>query len=112
MYIQHVTQQPNFNGKLVLMRCKTQLKNDLPQIDIKFKEITDLIQDKPYDVFISKNKLNHVFYDVSANTSYKEANRIKEYTVKVKSNVIAESIVDAVKDAMDMYEKFIVKSKG
>ena len=109
MKTQKITQQPNFNGKLVLMRCKTYVKKDLPQMDKKLKEITNLIQDKPYDVYISKNKLNPDFYNISANTSYNEANRIKEYSVKVKSNVITESIVDAVKDAMDMYEKFIAK---
>jgi len=112
MKIQPITTQPNFNGKVVFetgtaKTIKTSAPNALYN---KFKEISNLIQDKPYDLFISKNKQNPIFYNIAANKSFKEAQKVKEYTVKIQSDIFTESIVDAAKEAMNMYEEYIAKS--
>lgn len=111
MYIQPVTQRPNFKGKVVF--CN-EINNAKPlctfaQIDKPFKQIANMIQDKPYDVFISRNKQNPDFFDVAANITIEDAKKTKGYTVKVQSDILASSVVDAAKDAIDMYEKYIAK---
>lgn len=112
MLIQPVDNQPNFNGKLVLAKGSF-LANEpaeLYSMRAKLKEIASLVANKPYDVFISRNKDNPEFFDVAANKTLQEAQKIKEYSVKVRSNTMLASVVDAAKDAMDMYEKFIAKN--
>ena len=111
MHIQPITNQPKFNGKVVFEKGTTtnfvqDMRNPLWQ---KIKEIATIVESKPYDIFISKSKQTPDFYEVSANKTLEEAQKIKEYTVKVKSNAIVESIVDASKEAIDMYEKYIKK---
>ena len=115
MQIQPIKIQPNFNGKVVLKpNNKTNLTADISNnVWRSVKEVANMVSNKPYNIYISKNKENSDFYNVAANKSYKNAQKIKEYTVKVKSNIIAESLVDAAKDAMEMYEKYIVRgAKG
>ena len=114
MQIQNVTNQPNFRGKVVFEPVTTkELTTSVPEsLWYKYKYITTLISEKPYDLFISRNKQNPDFYNIAANRSLEEANKIKEYTVKVKFNAFAESIIDAAKDAMNMYEKYIQKGIG
>ena len=113
MQIQPITHQPNFNGKLVIRTGKsdsaTPFLND-KLLETKFKNIATILQDKPYDLFIFQNKQNPDFYNVAANKSLKEAKKVKEYTVKIQKNIMLTSIIDAAKDAMEMYEKYISKS--
>ena len=112
MQIQPITDEPKFRGKVVFYKGRNRGLTDSiqQQISKKFEEINVLVQDKPYDIFISQNKQNPDFYDVAANTSYKKARNIKEYTVKINTGIMPASIVDAAKDAMEMYEKYISKS--
>jgi hypothetical protein len=112
MLIQSVGNQTNFNGKLVLTKGTFPVNEtaELYSMSTKFKEIASLVANKPYDVFISRNKDNPEFFDVAANKTLQEAQKIKEYSVKVRSNTMLASVVDATKDAMDMYEKFIAKN--
>lgn len=112
MQIRPITSQPNHKGKVVFkpkadLEGTTYISNSTAK---KIKEVVRLVSEKPYDIFISKNKYDGNFYDVAANTSFEEAQKIKEYTVKIHSDIFTESIVDAAKDAMDMYEKFISRS--
>lgn len=111
MRIQPVTQQPNFKGRVVFERGTTaELTKFMPDSLLqKIKTVASIIQEKPYDMYISRNKQNSNFYNVAANKSFKEAEKIKEYTVKVRSDIFAESILDAAKEAMEMYEKYISK---
>jgi len=116
MYIQPVTQQPNYKGKLVITKSKNipakSFIND-KTLDSKFKEIATMLQDKSYDLFIFENKQNPDFYNIAANTSLRKAKKIKEYTVKIQTKVLQTSIVDATKEAMRMYEKYIARgTKG
>ena len=107
-----IKNQPNFNGKIVFEKGTTETltKSVSDSLWRKYDEINSLLAEKPYDVFISQNKQNSQFYDIAANKSFEEAQKIKEYTVKVQVDVIKDSIVAAAKDAMDMYEKFIAKN--
>lgn len=111
MQIQPVASQPNFEGKVVFEPgTTTQLTKYMPnQLWRKFKQVATLVAEKPYDIFISSNKQAVDFYDVAANKTFEDAQKIKEYTVKVESKAMAESIIEAAKEAMDMYEKYIAK---
>ena len=110
MQIQPVTNQPNFNGKLIFKeRAGIYNKYSSEQISKIFNNINDIVSSKPYDIFVWSNKEKPDFYNVAANKSFEEAKRIKEYTVKVHSNAMIESLVDATKDAVKMYEKYISK---
>lgn len=111
MQILPITNQPNYKGKLVLDKGTAAISDYMTpqQMGAKFKEIAEVVANKPYDVFISQNKDNPSFYDIAANKTLTDAKKISEYTVKVKSNTLAESVVDAAHEAMEMYEKFIAK---
>ena len=111
MHIQPVTNQPNFSGKFVFKE-KTENFNKYTssQISKMFNDITALISEKSYDIFIWKNNNHSEFYNVAANKSFENAQKIKEYTVKVHSNTVVESLVEASKEAIDMYEKYILKN--
>lgn len=110
MQIQPITNQPNFNGKFVFKERAEKFNKYAPsQISKLFNDVTALVSEKPYDIFIWTNKNNPEFYNVAANKTFEKAQKIKEYTVKVHSNTLAESIVDATKEAIDMYEKYIAK---
>ena len=111
MQIQSVTNQPSFSGKVVFEPGTTaQLTKFMPeQVHKKLKEIATLVAEKPYDIFISKNAQDPSFYNIAANKSFKEAQKVKEYTVKIQSSILAASVIDAAKDAMEMYEKYIAK---
>lgn len=110
MQIQPITNQPSFNGKVVYNKGNGRETFYISrQLSIKFKEIANLVKDKDYDLFVFENKQNPEFYDVAANKTLEQAKAVKEYTVKVKTDIMPESIVDAAKEAMDMYEKFIAK---
>ena len=112
MHIQPVASQSSYKGKLHLKTGVTSnIKNDMSRIMCsKFKEVATMVSEKPYDLFISQNMRNPEFFDIAANKSFEEAQKIKEYTVKVQSNIIATSIIDAAKDAMEMYEKYISRN--
>ena len=113
MQINPITNQPNFSGKLVIDRSVTNGVTKLlkeHQLIPRFKEIAGLVQNKPYDVFIYSAKENPDYYYVAANKTEQDAKAVKEYTVKIQSSILSASIVDAAKDAMDMYEQFISKS--
>ena len=111
MHIQPITSQPKFSGKVVFDNgVHSSMTNYLsPQISTTFKEIATMVKEKPYDVFIFKKEQDKDFYYIAANKSIEEARKVKEYTVKVQSNDMLTSIVDAAKDAMGMYEKYISK---
>jgi hypothetical protein len=112
MQVQPITNQPNFSGKVVFE------KGTMSNIDKyaseplmkKFKEVATLVSEKPYDVFIMRDLQNDEFYNIAANKTITEAKNIKGYSVKIKSNAFADSIVSAAQDAMEMYEKYILKS--
>ncbi len=108
MHIQPITNQPNYKGKLVIRSGASSLANDAV-LGSKFKQIASMIQDKPYDIFLFQNKQNPDFYNIAANKSLKDARQVKEYTVKVQKDIMPTSIIDAAKDAMNIYEKFIAK---
>ena len=112
MQIQPVTSHTNFNGKLIFEPgTTTKLTKYTPDpLWRKFKEVSALVSKKPYNVYISKNKQDADFYNIAANKNLKSAQNIKEYTVKVKSNTMVDSVVDAAREAMDMYEKYIAKN--
>lgn len=112
MQIRPVTSQPNFNGKVVFEKGLTTniAKYTSEPLMKKFKQVATLVSDKPYNVFIMKDLQNDEFYNVAANKSIAEAKNIKEYSVKIKSNAFADSIVSAVEEAMEMYEKYILKT--
>ena len=112
MQIQPVASQPSYRGKLHLEPgISKNMSKVVPQtIWTKLKDVAALVSNKPYDLFISQNKQNPEFFDVAANKSFKEAQKVKEYTVKIQNSIMAASIVDAAKDAMDMYEKYISKT--
>jgi hypothetical protein len=115
MQIQPITQQPSFSGKLVIDKGSRKYINEQMkdrQLIPKFKEVAGMIMDKPYDLFIYEDKTNPGFYYVAANKTVEQAKEIKEYTVKIQSDIMTASIVDAAKDAIDMYEKFINKAKN
>lgn len=109
MYIQQITQQPNFNGKVIIKRGAAQNVKiiNIMQMNSQFKQIADLVQNKPFDIFISRNKQCPNFIDIAANKTLEDAQKVKNYTVKVKDNAFVDSVVDAAKDAIDLYEKFI-----
>ncbi len=112
MYIQPITQQMGFNGKLVIEKDSKSKINEviaLNKLDSKFDEIASIMKDKPYDLFMFKNKQNPDFYNIAANKSLKKAKAVKEYTVKIQSSIMAASIVDAAKDAIEMFENYISK---
>ena len=112
MQIQSFTNQPSYKGKLNYEKgTTTKLTKYTPgPLWRKFKDIASLVSAKPYNVFIMKNLQNDEFYNIAANKSLQEAKKIKEYSVKVKSNAMVDSIVSAAQDAMEMYEKFIAKN--
>lgn len=112
MQIHPVTNQPNAKGKLVLEKnTALKLSQNAPvQLYKKFKNIADLVSEKPYNVYIMKNAGNDEFYNIAVNKSLEEAKTVKEYSVKVKSNAFTDSILDAVQDAIDMFEKYISKN--
>ena len=111
MQVQKIKHQPNFTGKIVFEKeTTTQLTRYASDpLWRKFKEVATLVSEKPYDIFISRNKQNFDFYDIAANKTFEEAQKVKEYTVKIQSSIMQASIVDAAKDAMEMYEKYISK---
>ena len=121
MRVQSVTSQPNFSGKLtgkgvmILKDSHWDVPEGLDKSifielpDNLLNKLRDMVKEKPYDVFISKNKQDANFYNIAANKTFEEAEKIREYTVKVHSNAIKESIMDAINEAMKMYEKFIAK---
>ncbi len=112
MQIQPVTNQPNFSGKIVFDRIfiPEQLSGEFySKFDKKVQEAAKLISEKPYDIFVMKNEKNPVFYNIAANTTMENAKNVKEYTVKIHTDTILTSLVDAAKDAMEMYEKYIAK---
>ena len=112
MQIHPVTNQPNAKGKLVFENgAALKLSQNAPtQLYRKFKNVAELVSEKPYNVYIMKDKENDEFYNIAVNKSLEDAKKVKEYSVKVKSNAFAESIVDAVQDAIDMFEKYISKN--
>ena len=112
MQIQPVNYQPNFNGKVVFEKGTTtdMGKYTSEPIVKKFKEVATMVSEKPYDIFIMKDLLNDEFYSVAANKSIEEAKKIKEYSVKIRANAFADSIVSAAQDAMEMYENYISKT--
>ena len=112
MQIQPVTNQPKFSGKLVIDSTIEPSINELMKkykLGSKFKQIAKMVQNKPYDVFIYSKKETPNFYYVAANKTEEQAKEIKEYTVKIQPEILLASIVDATKDAMSMYEKYIAK---
>ena len=111
MRIQPIVNQPNYKGKVILGRGVASDINPkyLSSLWHKLDEVTDLVSEKPYDLFISKNKQNPEFCYVAANTSFDKAQNVKEYTVKIQTSILPISIVDAAKDAIEMYEKYIAK---
>lgn len=113
MQIQPITNQPKFNGKLVIDKSVQSSVNKIfkaQTIVPKFKQIASIVQNKPYDVYIYANNDNPKFFCVAANKTEKLAKSIKEYTVKIQPEIMAASIVDAAHDAIEMYEKYISKS--
>ena len=112
MKIEKITQQPNFNGKVILnIGTSDSIQKLSPSVvDRRFKQIATMIQDKKYDIFISRNKQNPNFFDVAANKTFDEASKIKEYTVKIQKDTLVTSVVDAARDAMEMYEKYISRN--
>ena len=113
MQIQPITNQPKFNGKLVVDKAVKSNINKLfkdSQITPQFEQINGMIKDKPYDVFVYADKKTPDFYFVAANKSQKHAKGIKEYTVKIQPEIMLASIVDAAKDAIEIYENFLSKS--
>ena len=112
MQIQQVTNQPNFNGRVVFDPKTTyQLTKGMPEpLCKKIREVAVLVSEKPYDIFVSRNAQDPTFYDIAANKTFEEAQKVKEYTVKVQTSIMQASIVDAAKDAIEMYEKYISKS--
>jgi len=112
MQTQPVTNQTNFNGRIIFEKgTTTELTKYTPDpIWRKYLEIAAMVKNKSYDIFIMKDKNNEGFYNISANKSIEDAKKVKEYSVRVKSDVIKDSIVNAAQDAIDMYEKFIAKN--
>ena len=112
MQIQPITNQPNVKGKVVFEPKTTyELTKDMPRaLCRKFKDVATLVSGKPYDIFVSRNAQDPRFYDIAANKTLEEAQKVKEYTVKIQSDIMLASVVDAAKDAMEMYENFIAKS--
>ena len=113
MRIQPITtNQPNCKGKLIFKESvNTKALKTLPEpLTRQIAAAEELIKEKPYDVFVSKNKNNPDFFDVAANKSFKDAQKVKGYTVKIQSSIMGASFVDAVKDAVEMYEKYISRS--
>ena len=108
MQIQPITHQPNFNGKLVIEKALTREVSGA-NLDKAIGEVKMLVADKPYDIFVTRNEKHPDFYDVAANKSLKEAKKVKEYTVKIQASIMPASFVDAAKDAVEMYEKYISK---
>ena len=111
MQIQPITNQPNYKGKLVFEKETTReiASNATEELTRQYKKISAMVKDKSYDIFISRNRQNPNFYNVSANKTLNEALKVKEYTVKVQVGAMPTSFVDAAKDAMEMYEKYIAK---
>ena len=112
MQIQPITQQPGFSGRLIIDKSssyKVKKFIALNKLDSKLDEIAAMMKDKQYDLFLFKNEQNPDFYNIAANKSLKDAKKVKEYTVKVQKGIMPTSIVDAAKDAMSMYEKYIAK---
>ncbi len=108
MHIQQINTQPNFNGKVVYYK-----PDNAPISKVlahKFKKLATQIENEPFDIFISPNKVNRNFFDVAANKTFAKAQKVKEYTVKVQSNILAETLIDAAKEAIEMYKSFISKS--
>ena len=113
MRIQPIINQQNFSGKLVIDNsARNDVTNLLKEHKLipRFKEIAGLVQNKPYDLFLYTKKENPNYFFVAANKTEQQAKDIKEYTVKIQPSILPASIVDAAKDAMEMYEKYISKS--
>ena len=96
MHIQPVTNQPNYKGKLFIKSGASSLTGD-KLLEAKFKQITSMLEDKPYDLFLFQNKQNPDFYNVAANKSLKDAKKVKEYTVKIQKDIMLASIIDAAR---------------
>ena len=112
MQIQPITNQPNFNGKLVFEQGVTNGLTNVKygQLLRKIKDVATIVSAKPYDIFVMKDSQSGDFYRMAANKSIEAAKNIKEYSVKVKSNAMVDSFVSAALDAIDMYEKYISKN--
>lgn len=108
MQIQPITHQPNFSGKLVFEKSVARELSET-NLDKAISEVKMLVADKPYDIFVTKNKKDSSFLYVAANKTLKQAKNIKEYTVKIQPSIMQSSFVDAAKDAIEMYEKYISK---
>lgn len=112
MKLQPIANQPKFSGRVVFEPKTTyHLTKGMPEpVCKKIREVAALVSEKPYDIYISRNAQDSSFYNIAANKSFEEAQKVKEYTVKVQSDTMLTSIVDAAKEAMEMYEVFIAKS--
>ena len=112
MKIQPISHQPSFSGKLVIEKSANSPISKIitdDKLASKFKEIETLMREKSYNLYLFKNKQHSDFYNVAANKTLKKAKSIKEYTVKIQSGIMLDSLVDAAKDAINMYEKYISK---
>lgn len=108
MQTQPITYQPNFSGKLVFEKALSR-ETSGTNLDSAISKVKMLVADKPYDIFVTRNEKHPGFYNVAANKSLKEAKSVKEYTVKIQASIMQASFVDAAKDAIEMYEKYISK---
>ena len=75
MQVQKITHQPNFNGKVVFDRVNTEgfATYGYDSLWHKLKEISNIVADKPYDIFVLRNQQNPEFFDIAANKSIEEA---------------------------------------
>ncbi len=113
MHIQPITtNQPSYKGKVIFEKDIMQGFATLPTeyVNKTIQGATELVKDKKYNIYVSKNAQNPEFYYVAANKNIEQAKKIKEYTVKIQSGIALDSLITAVKDAMEMYEKYISKS--
>ena len=116
MFVQPITNQPKFEGRLV-GKGVLLLKDshwDVPAGLDKYSclEIPDnllnkvrkMIKEKPYDVFVSPNRNNKELLDIDANYSYEAVKNGIRGQVKIARNAI-EALPQAVQEAFDTFEK-------
>lgn len=112
MITQPVSSQ-NFNGNLVFVdkygrKADAVLtKEILSQLGSAYNELKILILPKPFDLFISKSKIDYI--DVNANKTYKNIHKDRRNFYSLHKSTL-NKIVQVAKTSIKEYESFLQKN--
>ena len=66
-------------------------------------KMKDMVKEKPYDIFISKNKNNPEFVNIDAGYSFENVKKGQQGKIKVRRDTL-EALPIAIKDAIECFE--------